>query len=158
MRRTPLRRPCDARGSRGSRGLRRPGGLREESGALSLFVALSAVALLVVIGLVIDGGGRLRALENADAVAQEAARAAGQAIDQQAALKGQGFTVDPAKAEAAGQQYLAASNARGTVVATAQTVTVDVYGDYHTTILALIGLGDLTVHGHGSATLIARND
>ena len=52
----------------------------DDRGSLSLFVVVVFVALLVTIGLVVDGGGKIRALQRADAVAAQAARAGGQAI------------------------------------------------------------------------------
>lgn len=132
--------------------------LRGDGGALSLFVAISAVAMLTIVGLVVDGGARLRAIENADALAQEAARAGGEQIDQAAALQGT-LKVDPVAAASAAQAYLTQNNipCSGCVQTTDTTVTVDVTTDYQTLLLGIVGLGTLSVHGHGSAVLVGPN-
>lgn len=129
---------------------------RSDEGSVSVFVALCAVGLLVVIGIVIDCGGRLRAVERADALAQEAARAAGQQIDQGAALSGGRLVVDPAAATAAARQYLADNGAHGEAVVAAdgRTIHVTVDGTYDTALLGVIGIGSMPVHGEGSAALV----
>jgi hypothetical protein len=125
-----------------------------EQGTLSIFVAICATALLMLTGLVIDGGGRLRAIERADAIAQEAARAGGQKIDQATLLQGHGIRLDPRQAEAAARQYLAANRITGTPVASTTLVTVTVTTTYHTSLLGLIGIDNLTVKGVGYARLV----
>lgn len=125
-----------------------------DRGALSVFVAICAAGFLIVIGIVLDAGGRLRAVERADALAQEAARAAGQQVDERRALAGEGFFIDKAAAEQAGYAYLAANDVGGTtavnVDAQTGTVTVTVDSTYDT---ALLGVG-LHVHGVGKAKLV----
>jgi hypothetical protein len=130
------------------------GGDDPEAGTLSIFIAICATMLLMLTGLVLDGGGRLREIERADAVAQEAARAGGQQIDQAALLRGQGLKLDPAAAEAAANAYLSRNHFTGTPVATTTEVTVTVNAVYHTSLLSLVGLDDLTVHGEGKARLV----
>lgn len=125
-----------------------------ERGSLSIFVAICATSLLMLSGLVIDGGGRLRAIERADALAQEAARAGGQQIDRATLLQGGGIRLDPGLAEAAADTYLSDNGVTGTPVATATSVTVTVKMPYHTIVLGLIGLGDVTVTGVGTARLV----
>ncbi|WP_236655675.1 TadE/TadG family type IV pilus assembly protein [Streptacidiphilus carbonis] len=125
-----------------------------ERGALSIFVAICAAALLMLSGLVLDGGGRLRAIERADALADEAARAGGQQIDQAALLQGKGIRLDPRAAENAANAYLGANGVTGTPVADDRTITVNVTMTYHTVMLSLFGFGDITVGGHGSARLV----
>jgi len=129
---------------------------RRDAGSISIFVALCAVGLLVVIGIVIDCGGRLRAVERADALAQEAARAAGQQLDPAAALSGGPLVVDPDAARAAAQKYLADNGVRGEAVVAAdgRSIHVTVDGEYDTALLGVIGIGSMTVHGEGSATLV----
>jgi hypothetical protein len=125
-----------------------------EAGTLSIFVAICATMMLMLAGLVLDGGGRLRKIEDADALAQEAARAGGQQIDQAALLQGRGLRLDPKAAEAAADAYLTRNKVTGTAVATTTLVTVTVDVTYHTSLLSLIGLDNLTVHGVGEARLV----
>ena len=42
---------------------------RTDEGSMTLFVVVIAVGLLIAAGLVVDGGGKVRALQRADAVA-----------------------------------------------------------------------------------------
>ena len=133
-----------------------PGGQPLDGGSVSIFVALCAVGLLIVIGIVIDCGGRLRAVERADALAQEAARAAGQRIDPAAVLTGGPVIVSPAAARAAAKDYLAVNGVRGEAVVDTggRTIHVTVDGTYETALLGVIGIGSMTVHGVGSAGLV----
>jgi Flp pilus assembly protein TadG len=140
------------------RSTRRPGRrpARSERGAISVFVALIAAGLLVSIGIVVDLGTRLRAIEQADAYAMEAARAGGQQIDPAEAMSGKGIVVSPGKARTAAQQYLAATGLPGSIGVNAeeQVVHVTVQYRYDTFFLSVIGLGSLTVSGEGSASLV----
>ena len=131
-----------------------PGRGDAEAGTLSIFVAITATMLLMLTGLVLDGGGRLRKIEDADALAQEAARAGGQQIDQAALLQGRGLRLDPTAAEAAAEAYLNRNDLTGTVVATPTLVTVTVDTTYPTSLLSLVGLDSLPVHGVGEARLV----
>ncbi|MFF3632098.1 TadE/TadG family type IV pilus assembly protein [Streptomyces sp. NPDC002164] len=51
-----------------------------DRGSTTVFFALSTIAILMVIGLLVDGGGALIAGNRATSLAQEAARAAGRQI------------------------------------------------------------------------------
>ncbi|MFJ3840577.1 pilus assembly protein TadG-related protein [Streptomyces sp. NPDC090054] len=128
----------------------------DDDGGIAVFTAIVAIALLGIIGLAIDGGGKLRATERADAVAMEAARAAGQAIDPAAAITGTGVHVDPAAAQAAAQAYLAATGTRGsaTLSPDGTHLTVTVHGTYQTKFLAIVGIGSMDVTGHAGARLL----
>ncbi|MFI5987668.1 pilus assembly protein TadG-related protein [Streptomyces sp. NPDC051555] len=130
-----------------------PGGDR---GGIAIYTAIVTVALLAIIGLAIDGGGKLRATERADAAAMEAARAAGQAIDPAAAIAGSPVRADPAGAQAAAQAYLARTGTRGsaTLSADGTGLTVTVHAEYPTVFLGLVGIGSMDVTGHGSAHLL----
>ena len=125
-----------------------------DRGTLSIFVAICATALLMLAGLVLDGGGRLRAIEHADALAQEAARAGGQQIDQAQLLQNRGLVLDQQQAVTAADDYLKGMGVTPTVTTTATTVKVTITTTYHTSLLGLIGLDNLTVHGVGQARLV----
>ncbi|MFZ3475763.1 pilus assembly protein TadG-related protein [Streptomyces sp. 4.24] len=131
-------------------------GRRGDEGGIAVYTAIVTIALLGIIGLAIDGGGKLRATERADAVAMEAARAAGQAIDPASAVNGVGIRVDPAAAQAAAQAYLARAGSQGTTALSADgtQLTVTVRGTYATKFLAIVGVGSMEVTGHGGARLL----
>ncbi|MEU1813194.1 pilus assembly protein TadG-related protein [Micromonospora aurantiaca (nom. illeg.)] len=130
--------------------------LRGDDGRIALLVLVLAFGVLSMIGLAVDGGGKMRALKRADSLAAEAARAAGQAIQLQLAIPGGEKIVDPARAIAAGQSYLASAGATGTVVPgeDGQSVTVTVTLTYNTKLLSLIGIGELSVTGQSTAQLL----
>ncbi|MFF3214156.1 hypothetical protein ACFYYB_26205 [Streptomyces sp. NPDC002886] len=130
--------------------------LEGDRGGISVYTAIVTIALLAIVGLAIDGGGKLRATERADAVAMEAARAAGQAIDPASAIKGTGIRVDPEAAAVAAQAYLARAGSQGsTTLSTDRTqLTVTVRGTYTTKFLPIVGIGSMEVTGHGSARLL----
>ncbi|MCC3655761.1 MULTISPECIES: TadE/TadG family type IV pilus assembly protein [Streptomyces] len=129
---------------------------RSDEGGVAIFVAICVVALLAIIGLVVDGGGKLRAMERADAVATEAARAGGQAIDPGQAIPGDAIVADPAAARAAAQNYLrrAGVSGRVTVSGNGKNLTVTTRTSYATRFLTVVGIGSLPVSGHGQASLL----
>ncbi|MGG8410350.1 hypothetical protein ACM614_29245 [Streptomyces sp. 12297] len=130
--------------------------LRGDEGGIAVYTAIVVVALLGIIGLAIDGAGKLRATERADAVAMEAARAAGQAIDPGRAVTGEGLRADPQAAAAAARAYLIRAGTRGHVALSADgtELTVTVTDTYPTAFLSVAGITSLSVSGHGSARLL----
>jgi Flp pilus assembly protein TadG len=130
--------------------------LRDDAGGVTVFVAVCTVTLIGIIGLAVDGGSKMRATERADALAGEAARAGGQAIDPADAISGTAITVDPQAAAAAARAYLSSAGATGTVSVSGDgtMLTVTVTGPYDTKFLSVVGIGSLPVTGHGKATLL----
>ncbi len=125
-----------------------------ERGSLAVFTAVLVPGLLLIIGLAVDGGAKVAAAQRANAIADEAARAGGQALDVSAALTGQ-VRVDPAAAVAAAQDYLARSDVQGVAtVVDGDTLRVTTVVTEPTTFLGLIGISTLTVEGSGTADLI----
>ncbi|MFC8833352.1 pilus assembly protein TadG-related protein [Streptomyces griseoincarnatus] len=128
----------------------------DDRGGVTVFVAVCVVVLIGIIGVAVDGGGKMRATERADHVAGEAARAGGQAIDPAAAISGESIVVKPQDAVAAAQAYLHSVGATGTVSVSAdgKTLTVRTTAAYATKFLPVVGIGSMPVTGHGSATLL----
>ncbi|MET7930862.1 Tad domain-containing protein [Streptomyces sp. NPDC005349] len=128
----------------------------DDRGGVTVFVAVCVLALLGIIGLAVDGGGKMRATERADYVATEAARAGGQAIDPAQAVPGKTLTVDVQAAQAAAQAYLRSTGTAGTATVSAdgKTLTVTTHDAYATTFLSVAGIGSMPVTGHGKATLL----
>ena len=125
-----------------------------ERGAIGVFLAVLVPGLLLVIGLAVDGGAKVAATQRANAIADEAARAGGQALDVSAALTGQ-VRVDPAAAVTAAQDYLTRNDVPGAVtVVDGDTLTVTTTITEPTTFLGLIGISTLTVEGSGTADLV----
>lgn len=130
-------------------------GQQRDRGSMSLFFAISALAILMVMGLIVDGGGALNAGNRATSLAQEAARTAGQQIDPAQAIEGTAITIDPEAARAAAQRYLAAANVQGDVQITdgGQTLTVTVHDTYSTYFATLVGRSTIHVTGTAKAHL-----
>jgi len=134
---------------------RLPRWARRDRGAMSLLMLVTVVGLFAIAGLVIDGGGKLQALSHAEGLAQEAARAGGQAIDTGKAISGDGIEVDRNAAVAAARSYLHDAGVTGTVDVSDDggSLQVTVQEHYDPVFLAV---GTWTVTGHGSASLIYR--
>lgn len=97
-----------------------------DRGSITGFVAIVAVALVMVAGMAYDGGQVVAAQGRARSYAAKAARAGAQEIDL-TALRSTGATVlDPVRAEASALAYLDEVDASGTVTVDGTTVTVTV--------------------------------
>lgn len=123
---------------------------------MTVFFAITVLGLLLLVGLIVDGGAKLRATQRADAVAAEAARAAGQVLDLPAAVAGQGASVDVVGAVAAASAYLDAAGLAGAIqVADDRThLAVTTTSESPTVFLGLIGISTTTVTGHAEVQLV----
>jgi Flp pilus assembly protein TadG len=147
---------------RGRRRRRLPGHTGPERGTITLMLPVMFVALLALAGIVIDGGAKLDQAENANAIAQEAARAGAGLVDRANAYATGSFTVDQAQALAAAQHYLAQpylaqAGYRGTAAPDgpdAIRVTVTVTAPTH--VLSIIGINSMTSTGSATASLVTR--
>ena len=117
-------------------------------GGMSLVLLLCAVALLVVLGLVVDGGTKAQALDRANRIAMEAAAAGAQAVTTG------GGDVNAAAADAAVQDYLAAEGVTGEAQVQANRVDVAVSLTTPTKMLSMVGIDEITVTGDGYANVI----
>ena len=124
---------------------------RNDRGTVTVFVTVFMIALLVVAGLVIDGGSMLAARREASNVAESAARAGAQALDENAVRTGDGVHLDPASARRRAEDYLNTAGYQGTVSIEGQTVLVEVTIDQRLFILGVAGLANTSVTGRGSA-------
>ncbi len=109
-----------------------------ESGKATVFVVVMIAAFLLCLGLVVDGGGMLRAQTRTHDLAQEAARAGVQHIDWQGYRAGaQQVELDPVAAGAAARAFLTDSGVAGTVSVDSNTVTVTCTLEYDFALLPL---------------------
>jgi len=121
----------------------------EDRGQTTAFVAILVAAFLVCLGLVTDGGGLLRARNEAATLAQEAARAGVQQLDWASYREGTTeVALDPSAASAAAQSFLNAAGATGTVSVSGDTVTVTCSVGYSFTLLPM---GSTTVDSTATA-------
>ena len=125
---------------------------RDESGQLTVFVAGMAMTLVLVAGLLVDGGSVLSARQQAVNDAFEAARAGAESLDP-GDLRGSGtVTVDPSAAVAAANAYLSSIGEHGTVTVNGNAVTVTVSFSHPLAILSAVGVSPVPIRGSATAT------
>ena len=125
-----------------------------ERGTITLMLLVMFVALLALAGIVIDGGAKLDQAENANAIAQEAARAGAGMVNQSKALATGSFTVDQAQALTTALRYLEHRGYRCCAEADgpdAIRVTVTVTAPTH--VLSIIGIDTMRSTGSATASL-----
>lgn len=122
---------------------------RDERGALSTFLAVIALALLMAAGLAVDGGRKVAALREASHLADNAARAGAQAVDLDTLRSSGELRLRPDEATSRATDYLASLGHEGQIQVASDTVTVTVS---LTVNPVLLPLGPITV----TATETAR--
>jgi Flp pilus assembly protein TadG len=133
---------------------------RGERGSASLFYAVLALAFFMVIGLVVDGAGAIKATQQADQIAAQAARQAGQQLDATSLIQGtKAVTVDPVAARVAAEKYIAAAGATGAVSVSGDKIRITVQTQYHPLFLSAVGIGSLTADGSAeiSSTRVTKS-
>ena len=125
-----------------------------DRGSVTAYLLVMTVALVVLAGLVLDGGAALAAHGRAADTAQQAARAGADALDETTlrAVTPAGLTPTPAAARAAAAAVLAAADVTGEVTVNGSTVTVTAHASKPTAILAIVGIDQ--VRGTATATAI----
>ena len=124
---------------------------RDERGSVTAMWAILALALLVLGGLVYDGGRVLTARRDANNLARQAARAGAQQVDEDTIRLGVP-ALNVTEAEAAARAFLARRDLTPVAVEVRDsTVTVTVELVQPTPLLALVGIDDRTVTATASA-------
>lgn len=126
--------------------------LHDQTGSFTLIFAVLTIALLAMAGLVYDAGRQLTAQQRADAVAAEAARAAGQEIDGSTVLGLPGL--DRARAVAAAREHLAAAGIAGTVTVDGDTIVVRADATEPAAILPMVGITTLEATGEARVEIV----
>jgi hypothetical protein len=122
-----------------------------DEGQITAFVVVMMAALILLAGLVLDGGLTLAARERALGEAQQAARAGAQAVNLTVYRTDGTLILSPGQAVADGRAYLASIGATGTVTVARNTVTATVTIIQDMQILDVAGLRSITVHASASA-------
>jgi Flp pilus assembly protein TadG len=128
--------------------------LADERGAVSTFLAVIALALLMAAGLAIDGGRKVNALREASHIADNAARAGAQAVDLDTLRTTGELRLLPDQAADRVEEYLASLGYTATQVVVngaGATVTVDITVDP-----VLLPTGPMTVSATETATAITQ--
>ncbi len=136
---------------------RRPRWGDTDRGSAALWLAITMVGMLIMAGLVLDGGAAIGARERAADVAQQAARAGADALDGAALRAGTGsagLTANPVAANRAARAVLDAAGVQGYVVSVSgNAVTVTASATRPAVILSAVGINEV----HGTATATAQS-
>lgn len=125
-----------------------------ESGAATVFVVTFAVVLLVMAGLVVDGGLAINARQRVADDVEQAARAGSQNLDLASLRNGGLVRINRDRAREAASDFLAKRNypASGvSVTADDLQVTVTAEIEQPTALLSLIFIDHFTVRAQGQA-------
>ncbi len=122
----------------------------DDGGIVTSFVLLLLVAMMAVLGVVVDGGRALSAHEQAVTEADQAARAGAGALSV-SALHGGSVRIDDEAAVRAAQEFMAASGHPGQATSAGGVVTVHVSFRVSTDLLGLVHVDSIEVHASASA-------
>jgi Flp pilus assembly protein TadG len=125
-----------------------------DGGSITAFVVLFLVALMVLLGLVLDGGSAFTARQAATDEAEQAARAGAGALSVNALYAGS-LQLDPQAAIAAAVAFTEAAGHPGTASVSGGVVTVSVHYRVRTELLGIVGINTLSVSGVASAVDVA---
>lgn len=128
------------------------GGARQsdEAGGITVFIALLAVALFALAGLVLDGGRAMSAQQAAQDEAEQAARSGAAALSV-SALRTGAVRIDSQTAVADAVAYMMAAGHPGTATVVGNAVEVKIQYRVRTDILGMIGIGTLPVSASARA-------
>ena len=122
-----------------------------ENGGLTVFMAVVAVGLMSLLGLVVDGGRAISEQQTLSMEAEQAARAgAGQLSEK--GLRDSTLNIDPPSAMRSAQEYLARVGVSGTVGIVGQSVTVKISSKCPSDILGLVGVAGIEVRATSTVT------
>ncbi|MGW3993265.1 pilus assembly protein TadG-related protein [Amycolatopsis sp. NPDC004772] len=129
--------------------------LQGERGSASVLILGLTIAVLVGVGFAVDGTRKGQAYSQARSIAEEAARAGGQALKTRELAVGTDADVDPQLAVVEAQRYLNAFGASGTARWADGRVVVETTITRPTIFLGSIGISEFTVHGSGTAVVVS---
>jgi len=129
-----------------------------EAGSVSLLLVIAVFGLFIAVGLVVDGGQKLRSSQRADDAASEAARAAVLSIEPGNTTRGERPKVNTTAARKAAEAYLQREGVSGSVTVGDGRVQVRTTSSFTPSFLSIIGLGAQTVTGQASARLVRGVD
>lgn len=124
---------------------------RTDRGSFTVFVAIITVALMLLVGLVVDAGRALTDRTYARSYAEEAAFAGADQLSVDALRAGK-VVLDPELAITAANMYLSSIAQPGWASVSADTVTVHVDTSVPTVILGMIGINRIGISVSASAT------
>ena len=127
---------------------------RDERGSVTVFVVSMTLSLLLMAGMVFDGGRIIAGRREADAVAAAAARAGAQGLDEKGLRQTADAPILQADASARVQRYLDSTGFTGTTTVSGDSVSVRVHRTQTLQILSLAGMHSTSIEGAASARAI----
>lgn len=124
-----------------------------EQGSITPFFVAGMIAFYVLLGVIVDAGGKVHAAQRADAVAAEAARTGAQMITTDTMVDGRPPVIDATAAAGAANAYLAAAGMSGDVQVSGSTITVTTTDTFEPIFLSAVGVGDMEVGGRATIEL-----
>ena len=130
----------------------------DERGSITVWMASTTVAMILLVGLAVDLGVAVHAQQRAQDLAAHAARAGGEQIDTDS-MRGHTVRADAGAAKAAAQAYLRAAGVSGTVTTHGGT-TLDVLTSdtYQPLFLNYLGIIHIAVTGQATARIARALD
>ena len=128
---------------------------RDERGSISVWFATAALAMIILVGMAVDLGGKVHTQQQTRSAAAQAARTGAQEVQGSTAVRGGDLRVDINAAKAAALDYLHAAGVEGNArVVNGDTLIVTTTDTYTSRFLGIIGLDTMQVTGEASARLI----
>ena len=124
---------------------------RSDEGQFLAMTVIFMTMFLALAGLVTDGGHYLDAKQQADTIAEQAARAGAGSLNV-GALHAGTITVDPTTAVTAAENYMSSAGHPGTAWVVGNTVYAQISYRLPTQLLGIIGVGSLGLSVTESAT------
>ena len=124
--------------------------MRGDQASISAFVVLLMVALIALLGLVVDGGRAMTARQSAQDEAEQAARAGAGALSVDALRSGQ-LVLDQQTAVTDAVNFTVQSGHPGRATVSGDTVTVTVSYGVPTDVLGIVGVSSLPISATASA-------
>ncbi len=125
----------------------------DERGSVTVWMALAALAMVLIVGIAVDLGGQIHAQQRASDIAAQAARTAGNQVHATTAMRGQPVTVDADRARTAAETYLRTAGVTGTARVSNADLHVTAQITYQPVFLGAAGIGPQQVTGEASARL-----
>ncbi|HZM79906.1 MAG TPA: pilus assembly protein TadG-related protein [Candidatus Limnocylindrales bacterium] len=123
-----------------------------ERGSATLFGLFLVVVVLVLAGVVVEGGNLMSIRGQATSIAAQAARAGADELDLDALRTTGTVQLNPAAAQAAAQAYLVQVGQTGTATATPAEVSVTVTVTKPGILVPVLGIATHTVQATATAT------
>ena len=104
--------------------------VRDERGSISVWFATASFAMIILVGMAVDLGGKVHTQQQARSAAAQAARTGAQEVQGSTAVRGEDLRVDINAAKAAAMNYLHAAGVEGNArVVNGDTLIVE--GTWH---------------------------